>query len=137
MQKIKTSRTHFMRMRAASTKGKTQSETETQTQTQTEPGCTRAQRDNNEKQFTKSTQRLDQKQRRSRTARGTKGEGAGDAAAMGAGGAGRGSGRSGCYTTQNTSLSIKFLKWNFKSLKQKRRQGIRNAFALFGSVARW
>jgi len=22
-----------------------------------------------------------------------------------------------CYTTQNTSLSIKFLKWNFKSLK--------------------
>jgi len=40
-----------------------------------------------------------------------------------------------CYTTQNTSLSIKFLKWNFKSLKgsgqrKKRQPASQEEFAM-------
>lgn len=89
-QKIKTSRTHFMRMwtrlpqkvrRSRSRRRDWERERETQA------CCTRAQRDNNEKQFTKSTQRLDQKQRRCRKGAGTE---AGDAAPKGAGRGGGG-----------------------------------------------
>lgn len=105
------------------------------------PGCSRrrscrrrrrrsrAQRDDKEKQFTKSTQRLDQKQRRrvasQRCRRAAQKDAPMETAAPAR-----------CYTTQNTSLSIKFLKWNFKSLKQKGDKEFAMRL-LYLEVARW